>query len=290
MIVLGFFWCLTRLAYRLQISLGKGLGRLIFKRYKKARKIITANVDVCYPGLSAEEKTQFVKEAALELGVSVAETFLIWFRNNKKFLSGRYTVSGIEHYQEALAQTKGIILLSCHYGCVDVNGALLSNLGRGQRSFVGTYRKTDDFVNRFLKHVRSKYCDRLFSAADQRNIVKELKKGNIVWYAPDIEVHNKSCEFIDFMGVKASTTTAISRLAKITGASVVPVAHYRINDKPEYQVKIFSALSNFPSGDLFVDTRAMNAAIEEIIMPRPESYWWAIKRFKNRPTGDKSIY
>ena len=181
-------------------------------------------------------------------------------------------------------------MLSCHYGCVDLNGVLLSSLDRGEKKFVATFRQTDEFVNRFLESVRSQYCDLILPSVDQRNIVKNLKANNIVWYAPDIEVKGKGAEFVDFMGIKASTTVVISRLAKITNAVVLPVAHYREDESPRYRLKIFPALESFPSDDLPGDTRQINAAIERIIEPDPACYWWVIKRFKRRPDGEKSPY
>lgn len=290
LLALSPVWLVAKLPYGWQISIGKVYGRFISKVSKKSRKVIATNIKLCFPQLSELEQQSLIDQSAEQLGISIAETFLVWFRNNKEFIRDRVTVDGVEHFNEAMQSGRPIILLACHYGCVDLNGVLLSSLDRGEKKFVGTFRQTDGFVNRFLASVRSQYCDLLLPSIDQRNIVKNLKNKNIIWYAPDIEVKGKSAEFVDFMGVKASTTVAISRLAKITDALVLPVAHYREDESPRYRLKIFPALAQFPSADLIRDTRRINEAIEQIIAPNPTFYWWVIKRFKRRPNGGKSPY
>ena len=49
-------------------------------------------------------------------------------------------------------------------------------------------------------------------------------------------------------------------------------------------------LEGYPSGDLEADVRRMNAFIEDRIREMPEQYFWAHKRFKTRPPGERSPY
>lgn len=284
-LLLSVFWLITRLPYAWQIRAGKKIGGFLFRHYKRAQKVIIKNIDLCFAGSTLPEKAVLASQSGSELGVSIMETFLVWFRRIDVFLFKRVQFEGVSHFDKAVAQKQGIILLSCHFGSVDLNAAMLSSLDRGNKLFIGTFRQTDEIVNRFLRSARGKYCDRLVSSTQQRVIVKELNKGNIVWYAPDIEVKSTGCEYATFMGVNAYTTTAISRLAKITGAIVLPVVHYRSNEAPEYCVRIFPPLENFPSNNRQADARQVNHAIERIIAPHPERYWWVIKRFKNQPDG-----
>lgn len=184
-------------------------------------------------------------------------------------------------------------MLSSHFGCVDLNAALAARLDRGGKAFVATFRQTDGVINDLLASVRAHICDELVSATNQRSVVRALKLGNIVWYAPDIEVAGKNAAFVPFFGVQASTTLAIARLAKATGALVLPVAHYRsfgVDGQPQYLLKVLPAIIGTPSESPIEDTHRVNLAIEEMIAPDPACYWWAIKRFKRRPKGEASIY
>lgn len=289
-LILGVFWSISRLPYASQIQFGKGLGRLIFRYWRKPSQVIKTNIQLCFPQLSVDECRAMSRASSIELGVAIAETFLVWFRDHRVFLKNRYVIEGENNLEQAMSQSKGIIFLACHHGCVDVNAAMMASVERGTRKFIATYKRTDDFVNRFLRYVRCRYCDDLVSATDQRSIVRHLKKGNIIWYAPDIDVANNKSVFSNFMGIKASTTTAISRLAKVTGAIVVPVGHYRVSDKPEYKIKVFPGLAQFPSQDSERDAEVVNQSVEKIIEPDPAAYWWVIKRFRHRPEGEKGLY
>ncbi|MFL0811468.1 MAG: lysophospholipid acyltransferase family protein [Agarilytica sp.] len=289
-VVLAFFWLQAHLPYAWQIRLGKRFGLALGVVARKVKRVVRVNIELCYPALEQSQQRELIQNTMRELGVSIYETFIVWFRDHRKFLRGRYHVEGEEYLQDAVGQDRGIILLSSHYGSVDLNGALLAELDRGQRNFVGTFRQTDAFVNTFLNYSRGKFCSAMYAASDQRNIVRTLKDKHVLWYAPDIEVRNKNSAFVDFMGVPASTTLAISKLARLTNAIVLPVAHYRENDKPEYHVKIFPPLAPFPTEDAVADTRKVNEAIEKILAPHPERYWWAIKRFKRKVGRGKRSY
>ena len=288
-IVLGMFWLVSRLPYKTQIGLGKVFGRVLYKVSKKIRHVTRSNIRVCFPDLDEVEREEAVRESCRELGISIFETFLVWFRDNDVLFADRVVWEGEEHLQEAVDQGCGIIFLSCHFGCVDINGALLSRI-KHDIHLMGTYRDTDPVINDFLFAVRKKFSDMMVSVMDQRTIARQLRKGSGIWYAPDIEIRGKNSVMVDFMGVKASTTIAMSRLAKVSKAIVVPFAHYRESDDPSYRVKVFPALKHFPSDDVEADTRAINAAIEKMIEPYPLRYWWAIKRFKRRPDGEARIY
>jgi KDO2-lipid IV(A) lauroyltransferase len=282
---LSIFWLLTRFPYSWQIRFGRKLGPGLVKLYTRARFTITKNIELCFPALSDAEKLNMVDDSSRELGVSIMETFLVWFHDLDRLLSDRVELEGESNFKQAVSQERGIILLSSHYGSVDMNGALAATLDRNDKSFIATYRQTDEAINEILQKVRGKFCDRMLSSTNQRAIAKALKNGEIIWYAPDIEVKGKGAVYADFMGVAAHTTTAISRLAKISDALVLPITHYRTSDDPQYRLKIFPALTDFPSGDLEKDTRRINQAIEEMIQPHPERYLWVIKRFKQQPNG-----
>lgn len=289
-LVLCLFWLIAHLPYSWLIPAGRSLGTFLGLVAGKVKRVSRVNIELCFPTLDKEERQKLVKLSILELGISIFETFVVWFRDHRKFLEGRFEIEGQDHLQAAVEQDRGIIFLSCHYGSVDLNGALLAELERGERDFTGTFRQTDEFVNRFLNRARGKFCAAMYAASDQRNIVRALKNKHVLWYAPDIEVRNKNSAYVDFMGVPASTTLAISKVARITKAIVLPVAHYRVNDKPEYCVKVFPPLEPFPTKDAVGDTRRVNEAIEKILAPHPERYWWSIKRFKRKVEGGKRDY
>lgn len=285
-----FFSAVSKLPYAVLLVFGKLFGTLIYLAGGRVRRIAYANITACYPTLSRQECKQRAFRSFKELGIATMETFRVWFGDAAAFYEPRTKLVGDAHWQSALDSGKGVILVSCHFGSLDLNATLAALHVRKSRKYAFTYRRpSDDLVNNFLVEKRSPYSDYFFPVSNLVGIIRLLKKGGVVWYAPDIEVKNKNSVFADFLGVPASTTAGLSKLAAAGDALILPFGHYR-NPDNSYTLKFFEPLKNFPSGDPVADTRQINKAIEDIIEPYPERYWWAIKRFKNRPEGYTKLY
>ena len=130
----------------------------------------------------------------------------------------------------------------------------------------------------------------MFTRDQLKGIIKELKAGGIVWYAPDQDYRRGQSIFSDFFGTKASTITATHQLARISGCQVMFYSVKRIPEKPYYQLAISPALADFPSKDAQRDTDRINQGIEQMVNEAPEQYLWLHKRFKTRPEGEDNFY
>ncbi len=289
-LILIFCNALALLPKSLLILLGKGLGKLIAALSPQLRHIVNRNIDACFSSLSPQERSVLKKRSFRELGISVMETLLIWFGDAEKLYRGKTDIAGEQHLNAALAQSRGIILLACHHGSLDMNASFGAFTFRPHRKYVFTYRQpSDKVVDLFLQEARGKFADGFYAVNNLVGILRALKRGGVVWYAPDIEVKNKNSNFADFMGVPASTTVALAKIALSSKALVLPYGHYRQEDG-RYTLQFYAPLENFPSGDAAADTRKMNEAIETIVQAHPDRYWWVIKRFKHRPEGVDKIY
>ena len=94
-----------------------------------------------------------------------------------------------------------------------------------------------------------------------------------------------------FFDVQAATITALSRLAAISGAAVLPCITRQLPGASGYVARLYPAWEDFPSADAAADARRMNAFIEARVREMPEQYYWVHKRFKTRPEGaEERIY
>ena len=125
---------------------------------------------------------------------------------------------------------------------------------------------------------------------DTRSFIRALKAGNTVWYAPDQDQGIKHSVFAPLFGIPASTLTATSRLASLTGAAVLPFIIERLPDNRGYALTIEPALDEFPGTDMESDARRFNALLEDQIRARPGQYLWMHRRFKTRPDGEAKLY
>ncbi len=279
---------LSFLPYLWMLKFSSFFGKVFFRIAKRRRHIIETNIQLCFPDKSKKEQQQLALDVLVSSIMAIFEISLSWWGKRERIME-LHRVEGIEHLNTALAKNKGVILLVSHFTTMEIAGAFLNkNINNLQ---VVYKRSTNDLFEWYIQHKRlQNCCAGLIKHRKVRDIVRKIKAGNVVWYAPDQDFGNKDSIFAPFMKVMTSTLLSTQRLAKLTGAPVVPFYVARNTDKSGYTMRFSSALENFPSDNELDDATAVNHAIEEQIKQTPEQYLWAHRRFKTRPKGEKGFY
>jgi len=276
----------TLLPYRIQIRLGQALGACLYYIMKKRRHIAEVNIGLCFPHLDKTAKQHLVKSTIISVNISLFETALSWW-GSPRTLSPLSHIDGIENLQSALEKGKGVILLSAHFTCLEIGGRLLSF----QQPFAVMYKRhRNALFEHIMTRARENHYQHAIQRHDVRGMIRALKQNLVCWYAPDQDFGRKQSIFVPFLGVDAATITAPARIAKITGAAVVPFFPKRRNDGKGYQLTISPALSNFPTGDENRDAAYINQIIGEQVLLAPDQYLWLHRRFKTRPEGHATLY
>jgi KDO2-lipid IV(A) lauroyltransferase len=138
-------------------------------------------------------------------------------------------------------------------------------------------------VDQIIRRARRRGAEVLIPKDDIRKMIRALRKGKMVWYAPDQSYSGKYSELVPFFGEPAMTNAALTHLARIGKACVVLYLPRRLDNGAGYYAEIKPALENFPSGDPAADALRINKLLEEHIRLAPEQYYWIHRRFKHRP-------
>jgi KDO2-lipid IV(A) lauroyltransferase len=151
-------------------------------------------------------------------------------------------------------------------------------------------RQKNPVLDRIFMKARTRFGEPHLVSRQEglRSIIRVIKSGKPFYFLPDMDFGLRDAIFSPFFGVPAATITTLPRLAKLTGAAVLPIVTRQVGDG--YVVKFYPAWTDYPTGDLEADVRRMNAFIEERVLEMPEQYFWAHKRFKTRPPGEPSPY
>lgn len=281
---------LVLLPYLVLMKIGKFFGLLLYFFMKKRLEIVRINIKLCFPELNAQEQEALVKANMVSYGKAIFEFLLAFLAPDKK-IAGLYHTEGSEHLQEALKANKGVILLCAHFTPLELAGRMgsMSIPNMKEKLYVMYRQHKNALLEDFVVTRRSRYAKGLIPKTKVLRMLKILRNNNAIWYAQDQNVNNNMV-FAPFFGILASTTTALSRITKITGARVVPFLFYRKTDDSGYGLKAFPALENFPSGDDVVDATKINQLIEGWVKEHPDQYLWIHRRFKVRPPGELPIY
>jgi KDO2-lipid IV(A) lauroyltransferase len=129
------------------------------------------------------------------------------------------------------------------------------------------------------------------SRENSAHLISSLLQNRVIWYAQDQNTRRNEAMFVKFFGRTASTNSATSRLAKVTGAAVVPYHVVRGESGDGYDVQFEPRLEGFPSGDIVADTQRINDIVERWVRQSPEQYLWVHRRFRTQPNrNDPSPY
>ena len=123
---------------------------------------------------------------------------------------------------------------------------------------------------------------------DMRGVIRVLRDGLPLYYLPDMDLGATNSIFVPFFGVDAATIPMVSRLVRMTGATVVMTVTEMTDEG--YVAHIEPPWSDFPGASVEEDTLRMNREIERWVLKMPDQYLWTHKRFKTRPPGSPPIY
>lgn len=285
---LGVFilWLLHFLPFSWLVRCGNGLGLFLHALARERREVALINVRLCFPDKSDAEQKQIVKKTFQYFARSILERSILWWSTPSR-IKNLIAVHGFEHYEKL--KNGPVIFLVPHFVGLDV-AATWTTL---QLDGVSMYSlQKNQYFSDLMLAKRGRFGhQRLYSRQDGlRPIIKAMRDGLPFFYLPDQDQDIRDAEFIPFFGVPAATLTALSRLATVTKARVVPLI---VNIRPDasgYELQYYPAWENYPTGDVTADTRRMNEFIEQRVLEMPEQYFWVHKRFKTRPVGEESYY
>ena len=282
---LGLLWCIVRLPYGALRRLGGGLGRLMLLVLPRRRHIARVNLRLCFPELTETQRRELLRRHFESLGMGICETGLAWWAPSER-LQPLVQVQGMENVEQALSRGKGAILLTGHVAPLEIGGRLYTMHAPG----CVVYRPHENpVIQHIFSRYRQLYGQKVIPRHDMRGMLRALKANEAVWYAPDQNYGLKYSAFVPFFGIPAATTTTTARLAKMSGAAVVPFFVRRM-ERAGYLLELLPALQGFPSGDDVADTARVNRVIEEQVRKSPEQYLWVHRRFKDRPAGEHDFY
>ncbi|MFK7732937.1 MAG: LpxL/LpxP family Kdo(2)-lipid IV(A) lauroyl/palmitoleoyl acyltransferase [Pseudomonadales bacterium] len=282
-LALGLLRLVSSVPFPLNIRIGKRFGALLYRLPSRRKHIVLTNLKLCFPELSDAERDTFCKEVVENYGAGMVETAMAWWADKDR-LYKLVDIEGLELLEAAQQKGKGVLLLGAHFTTLDLGAAFAARYF--DYSLVYQPQKNRFFDNAMFEG-RSRHSQSNIKKTELRKLIKTIRDGNTVWYAPDQDDGLKNSVFAPFFGHQAATLTATAHLARLTGAPVLMYGQHRKSDDSGYVMRITGPLENFPSDDAVADATAVNKLIENAVRQTPAQYYWFHRRFKTQPEGPR---
>ena len=282
---IGLLVAIAWLPWPMQRVLGRVLGALLRMTLRTRREIAARNLALCFPELDGAARDALLHDHFAALGIGVFEFARAWWGSIAPLRHG-LQLEGLEHLAAARADGRGVIVVSGHFTTLEVCGRLLCD----HVPLAGMYRPYPKPAMEWaVRRGRARYAAVMFPKQDVRGAVRHLKRGGLLWYAPDQDPSRGDSVHVPFFGHPAHSLTSTHQLARLSGAAVVLFEHAR-RDDGGYTLRLWPTFDAFPSRDATADTARVMAGIETMARAAPAQYLWIHRRFKRRPEGVADPY
>ena len=288
-LAIGIWRALLLLSYPLLRHIGNGLGWLFahLKIGKRRAAIARRNLELCFPEVPKKEREAILQENLRAVGMAIIETGMAWFWSDARIKKWS-KVEGLHYLKEH--QQDGIVFVGVHFLTLELGARIVGLHHPG----LGVYRPNDNPLLDWLQtRGRLRSNKDMLDRKDLRGMIKALRQGETIWYAPDHDYGRKNAVFVPFFAVPdACTTTGSFYLLKSSpNSKIIPFAPLRNADGSGYTVSISPPVDFSDLTDETAVAARMNQVVEKEIMKGVAQYMWLHRRFKTRPNeSDPNLY
>jgi KDO2-lipid IV(A) lauroyltransferase len=287
-ILLGVLWCFHWLPLPLQAACGQAIGALLYRAARSRRRVALRNLALCFRDMPPAQRRQLARQHFGFVTRSLLERGLLWYASPAR-LRRLITVEGDVGLADR--SERPVMWLVPHFVGLDIAG--VACMLYVQKRFASIYQKqSNETMDAAIRRGRLRFgkCE-IFPRSDSvKPLLRCIRQGMPFFNLPDMDFGARDAEFVPFFGVRASTLTAPSRIARAERMIVQPVIAEMKADGSGYVVRFLPALDHFPTDDPVHDAATMNRMIEQEVEKMPAQYLWVHKRFKTRPSGETSLY
>jgi KDO2-lipid IV(A) lauroyltransferase len=265
---------------------------VLFRIRPAWRQVALFNLRLAFPEWSEAQRERTVKLMVRNLGWLMAEFAHLPHLTREK-VERVMIQDGFENFLAAERRGRGVVFLTGHLGAWELKPFAHALYHKPIHFLVRAIRnrRVDALVNRYRGFSGNRPIEKNESA---RNILRVLREGGTVGILADQNTTPAEAVFVDFFGIPAATTAGLARLARRTGAAVVPVHSYWDASLKKYKLRYEPALelagTADEEADIYAHTKLFNLTLEGFIRRFPDQWFWVHRRWKNRPAGEDPMY
>lgn len=264
------------------------VGRFFYHCIGYRRRLVFANIDQVFGDkLAPVEKIHLAKAYYTHIATSIKEAFLLRFMS-EQVLREKVKVLGHEHMLSVVAQQKGVLVVTGHFGnweFAPLGGVLNFKEFRGQFHFIRRTLRFKALERMMFKNYYRAGLNVIPKKNSLDKVCTALEQNHAVIFVLDqhASLVNRDGIAVEFFGKKAGTYRSLATLARHTGVPVVPAAGYRLPDGT-HVLEFFEPIpwqdADTTQEALYQNTLAYNQVLERIILANPAQWNWMHRRWK----------
>jgi len=268
----------------MSVKLGGFLGVVAFDIFRIRRCVTLENLQRAFgEKFDAREKVRIARRSYVNFAKSMVEFASLGRLRSEDYLKIVRIVGG-ENLRDPIAQGRGIIIVTGHFGSWELLGAGAVAHGFPADFLVG--EQTNTLVNNCMNDLRRGagigIIERGIAA---RGVFESLKKRRIVALLADQDAR-KAGIFVDFFGAPASTFQGPAQFAFRTGCPIVCCYIVRRGDETHdayFLPPIYPKAGAGRDAEILRLTQEHSKILEDYVSRFPDHYFWAHRRWKTKP-------
>ncbi len=251
------------------------------------------NLQIAFPELSENEKHGLMREQYRSLGRQLAEFAQMSGYSASRVSGEVMRYDGLEHYLAARDKGRGVLVLTGHLGAWELSSFVHSLLGYPMGMVI---RRLDNpLVDDLVNDIRCMHGNRILHKDDfARGLLRAMHAGETVGILMDTNMTPPQGVFVPFFGKQACTASGLARVARKTGAAVIPGFLLWNESEGRYVLHFGAELEMQRTDDAEADALANTALFARVtegyVRKYPGQWLWLHRRWKTRPPGEPPIY
>ena len=268
------------------------IAQVVYLLHFRLRQVGMRNLAMVFPEKSLAERRRILRGVFTSLGRQLAE--LCQFpRYTPENVDQVVVYDGLENYERAYVQGKGVLFLTAHFGAWELS-AFTHSL-HGHWLHVVMRPMDNEYLDRLLQSYRTMHGNKTVNKDDfVRGLLAAMRAGETVGILMDTNMTPPQGIFVDFFGIPACTASGLARIALRTDAAVVPGFTIWDPALKKYRLRFDPALELVRTGhleaDIAANTQMFTKVVENYVRTYPDQWLWVHRRWKTRPEGQSPLY
>jgi KDO2-lipid IV(A) lauroyltransferase len=266
------------------LAMGRQLGSFVWAVVGYRREIVLDNIRQAFAGRMDESEVRATARSFYRnLGMTMME-FLAFPRLGREDFVKLVAIEGLERFNEVVAQGRGALLVSGHFGNWELMGARIAAEGQPVSFIVKT--QTNSRVDRVQNDIRHKAgIGTIRMGASIKEMILALRRKEFIGLVGDQDAGPDGC-FTAFLGRQASVYRGTALMAWKLKVPIITGFIYRQPDGT-HRMEVDPAFEADPAWDEDTAVRRLTEThvqrLEAAVRKAPDQYFWLHRRWKTRP-------